>query len=284
MKTKLLLLIALFVLTTSFKQGDSIIPTPPPTQNLNISFLLDLSDRIDPKKNPGMYQRDVEHIKSVESAFADHVQNKRIMLLKDQMQVFFEPIPSKPDINKLSEQLMVNFDKTTTKSKITAANKTYADVPAKIYQSAIKDSFYVGSDIWRFFKSKVKKYCIKNNYRNILVILTDGYMFYKGTLTQDNNMTSYLTPALIKEKKLTSARFKEIMKKNNMGFIPATSGLNELEVLVLGINPSKNNPFEEDVINLYWSDWLKAMNVKRFSINSTDLPVFVDPIIRDFIK
>lgn len=284
MKTKLLLLIILFFLTSSFKPRDSIRPAPPLPPNLNISFLLDLSDRIDPKKNPGIYQRDVEHIKSVEAAFVAHVQKKKIMLLNDQMQVFFEPIPSKPDINKLSQQLMVYFDKTITKGKIAATNKTYADIPSKIYQSAIKDNFYVGSDTWRFFKSKVKKYCIKNNYRNILVILTDGYMFYKGTITQDNNMTTYLTPALIKEKKLTSADFKAIMKKSNLGFIPATTGLNELEVLVLGINPSKGNPFEEDVISQYWSDWLKAMNVKKFSINTTDLPVFVDPVIRDFIK
>lgn len=284
MKTKLLLLIALCFLTSSFKQEDNVRPASPLPQNLNISFLLDLSDRIDPKKNPGIYQRDVEHIKSVEAAFITHVQKKKIMLLNDQMQVFFEPIPSKPDINKLSEQLMVYFNKATPKGKIATVNKTYADVPSKIYQSAIKDNFYVGSDTWRFFKSKVKKYCIKNNYRNILVILTDGYMFYKGTITEDKNMTTYLTPELIKEKKLTGANFKDVMKKSNLGFIPATNGLNELEVLVLGINPSKNNPFEEDVINQFWSDWFKAMNVKKFSINTTDLPVFVDHVIRDFIK
>ena len=89
MKTKFLL----FILISIGSIGMNIASA----QNLNISFLLDLSDRIDPKKNPSTamqyYQRDVQYIKSVEKAFINHVKQKKIIQLKDQMQVFFDPAP-----------------------------------------------------------------------------------------------------------------------------------------------------------------------------------------------
>lgn len=95
MKPKLLtfLLIPLFV-SVFIKESNA--------QNLNISFLLDLSDRIDPKKNPDFYQRDLGYIKAIETAFVNHVKGKKIMLLKDQMQVFFDPIPKITNINQMS--------------------------------------------------------------------------------------------------------------------------------------------------------------------------------------
>jgi hypothetical protein len=48
------------------------------------------------------------------------------------------------------------FDKNTTKENIALVDKNYSDLPLTIYQSAIKDGKYVGSDIWEFFKNKVK--------------------------------------------------------------------------------------------------------------------------------
>ncbi len=57
------------------------------SQNLNISFLLDLSDRISPAKNPSAampyYKRDVEYMKSIEKAFVNHVKSKKIIKLNE---------------------------------------------------------------------------------------------------------------------------------------------------------------------------------------------------------
>jgi hypothetical protein len=53
------------------------------------------------------------------------------------------------------------------------------------------------------------------------------------------------------------------MKKNNLGFISFPYNLKDLEIIVLGINPSKQNPYEEDVIKQYWADWFTAMKVKN---------------------
>jgi len=275
------------MICSSFKKADERENQIIISQNLNISFLLDLSDRINPKKYPSptmqYYQRDIEYIKSVKKAFINHIKQKKIIRLNDQMQVFFDPEPQDPLINKLSQELKVSFDKSTNKENIKNVDKIFSEVPLKIYQSAIKDNKYIGSDIWRFFKNKVQDYCIKDNHRNILVIITDGYMYHKDSKLIDRNKTSYITPAFIKSKKLTSGNYKEIIDKEKLGFIPATSGLQNLEVIVLGINPSKNNPYEGEVINQYWSEWLKVMGVKKTYLKSADLPADLDPILQKII-
>jgi len=256
----------------------------PTKQNLNISFLLDLSDRIDPKKNPGIYQRDLQYIKSVQQAFINHVKGKKMLLLKDQMQVFFNPLPNISNINQLSEQLKIDFTPKSSKQAFLNIDKVYANNPAKIYQSAIKDGNYLGSDIWRFFKSNVQQYCIKPQHRNILVILTDGYIYHKASKIEVAGKSSYITPQYIQSKKLVNANFAALMQKNKLGFISFPYNLKELEIMVLGINPSVKNPYEEDVIKQYWTDWFKAMNVKKFELRTTDLPSNLASVIIDFIQ
>lgn len=257
-------------------------------QNLNISFLLDLSDRIDPSKypNPAMeyYERDASYINSVAEALRVHLNSKRIRQIDDRIQLFFEPEPSNPDINLISKELKFNFSRqNTSKELLQNFDQTYQTQPKKIYELAIKDDHYVGSDTWRFFKTKVDDYCIEEGYRNILVVLTDGYIYHRDTKIKQENKTSYLTPEYIRSIKLNSNNWKGIYKKNNFGYIPLEKDLSNLEILVLGINPDTKNDFEEEIIRQYWSDWLEGMNVKRYKIMNADLPSNIDEVIKDFI-
>ncbi|SDG06853.1 hypothetical protein SAMN05421827_103119 [Pedobacter terrae] len=278
--TLLNILLPLFITTAFAKEAKA----QPAKQNLNISFLLDLSDRIDPKKNPGIYQRDLQYIKSVQKAFTNHVKGKKMLLLKDQMQVFFNPLPNIPNIDQLSDQLKVSFSPQTSKKDFLNIEKLYTDNPTKIYQRAIKDHNYVGSDIWKFFKNNIREYCIKPQHRNILVILTDGYMYYKDSKIENAGKSSYITPQFLSLKKLTTASYQAVMKQKNLGFIAFPYNLKDLEIIVLGINPSIKNPYEEDVIKQYWADWFKAMKVKKFELRITDLPSSIEPIINNFIQ
>ncbi|MDW9381367.1 hypothetical protein [Chryseobacterium sp. JV558] len=257
------------------------------SNNINVSILIDLSDRIDPNTNPNptmeYYQRDTEYIKTIEKGFLNHIKSKRIITYDDQMQVFFNPEPSDPKMNELTKELKVSFNKDIPRSYFDSVDKKYSELPLKIYQSAIKDGKYVGSDIWEFFKNKVKDYCIKDDRRNILFILTDGYMYHQNTKFEEKNessyRTSYLTTKLIKANDLTTSGFKDTIKKNGYGFVKANENLSNLEVIVLGINPAKGNPFEEAVIKEYWENWFKEMKIKKYQIKSADLPSNLEPII-----
>ena len=64
-----------------------------------------------------------------------------------------------------------------------------------------------------------------------------------------------------------------------MGFVKANENLSNLEVIVLGINPEKGNPFEEGVIKEYWENWFKEMKSKNYQLKSADLPSNLEPII-----
>ncbi|CAD0005207.1 hypothetical protein [Flavobacterium salmonis] len=260
----------------------------PVAENYNISILLDLSDRISLKKNPNStmeyYQRDLGYIKSVSEAFTQHLKSKRIRQIDDKMQLFFNPEPESPEINSIANELKIKVDKdNASKDLLNSISGNYASKTAKIYDSAIKDDNYIGSDIWNFFDSKVQDQCIDKGYRNILVILTDGYMFYEGTQIKNGTLSSYLTPQLIKQNELNTNDWQKKFESENFGFIKIDNDLSNLEVLVLGINPGKNNPYEEKVIKAYWSKWLTEMNIKHFEIKSADLPSNTDKIIKDFI-
>lgn len=266
------------------KTAETTVPqSSSSSKNLNISILIDLSDRIDPEKNanPTMefFQRDIEYIKSIDKGFLDHIKTKKVIQLNDQMQVFFNPEPSDPKMNELTKELRVSFDKNTTKDNIDLVDKKYSTLPSQIYQSAIRDNQYIGSDIWEFFKNKVKDYCIKDDHRNILFILTDGYIYHKDSKFSEGKKTSFLTPELIKSLKLNSSDFKARINDNALGFIKANDDLENLEVIVLGINPAKGNPFEGDVIKEYWENWFKEMKIKHYQIKSADLPSNLEPII-----
>lgn len=252
-------------------------------KNLNISVLIDLSDRIDPEKNPNptmeYFQRDTEYIKAIEKGFLNHIKSKKVIQLNDQMQVFFNPEPSDPKMNELTKELKVSFDKNTTKENINLVQNKYSSLPLHIYESAIKDKKYIGSDIWEFFKNKVKDYCIKDDHRNVLFILTDGYIYHKDSKFSEGQKTSYLTPELVKSLKLNSSDFKNKIQDKGLGFVKASDDLDNLEVIVLGINPAKGNPFEADVIKEYWENWFKEMKIKNYQIKSADLPSNIEPII-----
>lgn len=258
------------------------------SDNLNISFLLDLSDRISPDEHPNSameyYQRDVAYIKSVSEAFDIHLRAKSARAINDKIQLYFDPEPSNQNINTISNNLKYNINrKNVTLSVLDEIKNNYATSPKAIYDLAIADNKYVGSDTWRFFKSKVNDYCIEENYRNILVVLTDGYIYHKNTKIKEDNLTTYLTPSFIREVKLNSKNWEAKINDQHFGFIPAAHDLSNLEILVLGINPDNKNPYEEDLIKKYWSDWFDAMKVGRYQIKTSALPSNMDKIIKDFI-
>lgn len=294
---KLYLLVIMMMTTISMSQTNCASNEPSsanekvssqkkkPDKNLNLSIFLDLSDRIDQKKYSNqtmeIYQRDLGYIKSLAEAFQEHLSNSRINGMDDQIQLLFEPEPKDAQINDLAKQMRFVFNKSTVSPKaISNITSTYVSCSNKIYQVALKENKYIGADIWTFFKNKVKDQCIKPNHRNILVILTDGYMFHQDNKLKVKNQTSYLTPELIRNFRLNNSNFANRMDSEKIGFLPPISGLQNLKVLVIGINPQKGKNFEEDVIKKYWGDWLKKMGVQDYEIKGNDLPTYMDTIIK----
>lgn len=257
-------------------------------ENWNVSFLLDLSDRIDTVKypNPAMeyYERDAAYILTIAELFNAHLRAKPLRSWNDKIQIYFDPEPSNSNINTISEELKYQFTRqNATQEILEEFLEKYTSNPKKIYELAIENGGYVGSDTWGFFKNKVKPYCVDQGHRNFLIILTDGYIFHINNKKTEGNRTSFLTPEDVRRKRLTDSSWRERMENEDFGFIPATAGLDNLEILVLNINPSTNSPYEEDVLRAYWIDWFEQMGVQRYEIQTTDLPSNTEKIIKDFL-
>ena len=254
--------------------------------NLNISILLDLSDRID---LPGQQAKDSFYILSIAKAFNNHVKDKKLGLLYDKMEVFFEPAPVDSKINELAEQLKVSYVKGVSKNEwVPKTHHRYESIPMQIYglaRAVSKNKGYPGSDTWGFFKNHVKDYCIDSCRRNILVILTDGYLYHESNKREDGSRTSYLTPQRLAQLNLNRPDWEEQMEKQGLGFIPATDGLESLEVLVVGIqNQNSKHPYAQEILEAYWQEWLQKMGVARYKIKNADLPSHVEKVIFDFIQ
>ncbi len=253
--------------------------------NLNISILLDLSDRIE---NLKIKEKDSAYLSSLAEVFVNHVKSKKLILLEDKMQLFFNPEPSDNRINGIAEKLKISFTKETSKSNLEDALKLYSEYPSQLYTLAQEDAKavkgYPGSDIWSFFKDNVKDYCIDDCHRNVLVILTDGYMFYNKTVMKEKNKTSYLTPKSLKNLQLNNGDWKQKIKEEQFGFIQATSGLDDLEILVIGITSHNDNPYAKDIIKTYWSEWLDSMGIKKYKIKNAGIPSNIEKVISDFIQ
>jgi hypothetical protein len=259
--------------------------------SLNISILLDLSDRISPDIHPNSsmayHERDLGYIESIAKAFEHHLRSKPIRNDDDHLQIYFEPEPLNPKVNDLARQLKLSFTKDNAKiENIKAIATRYRTLSTEIYKLALDNKTYIGSDIWGFFKNKATDYCIKPRHRNILFILTDGYMYHQNSKFRQGNKTSYIAPQLIATNKLNTPSYAELIQKKGYGFVKANDDLTGLEVVVLGINPSKGNPFEGDVLKEYWVNWLTEMRVKKpvTSPIAADLPSNLDQIIQRYIN
>lgn len=240
---------------------------------LNISVFLDLSDRLSRDLTPSQIVRDSLIIDNLIDIFIDDcVNNGKIIKSKNHFQIFFHPSPKNSEIATLSSGLNLDLSRVsvTDKKKLLKEMKaSFSNNVSQIYNSTLVDQKWIGSDIWAFFSDKkVDSQCIRNGYRNILVILTDGYLFYSPNKRQEGTAYSYILPQTLKDPKSSL-----IVKRN---------GLEDLEVLLLEVNPY--TPYERDRLIEILEKWFSEMGVSHFVVADTDMPVNIENIIRGFIN
>jgi len=277
---------------TSSKPGETKETTKTKSQ-INLSVLLDLSDRIDTKTNPGKpehFEKDLEIIRYLDQYFAKEMEKNGAFMSKGKFRVLFSPKPNDPNINVLAQKMNVDLSKMDVKQKKQVHDnieKDFTNAAQQIYATTIQTNKWIGSDVWRFFKNDVKDYCIEQDpaYRNVLVIITDGYLYHPDSKDKVNNRYAYILPSLFEQYKLRkNQNWETEMEKQDFGLIAKRDDLENLEVLVLEVNPSANHKNDEDIIKKVLSKWFTEMNVKRFAIHNSDLPEYTKKRIDDFLS
>lgn len=266
--------ISLLMVNCSVEGKDSKSNPVDTTLPLNISVYLDLSDRLTRESNPTQMERDTAIINHLIDIFiTDCINNGKIINSNNHFQVFFYPAPNSSGIAQLSRGLNIDLSKADIKQKkaelIEMKNRFQTNL-TQIYNDALEDSKWVGSDIWGFFSNKeVDRLCIRPGYKNILVILTDGYLFHADNKIKDGNSYSYILP--------------QTLKDPNSSLIVKRDGLTDLNVLMLEVNPYELK--QRDGLIKTLERWFSEMGVDKFVVSETALPgtteIYIDSFLND---
>jgi len=262
-------------------------------KQLNLTILLDLSDRIDDQKNPAEpthTQRDSTLISYFTNYFIEQMKARGTYMAKGKMRVMFYPAPKDPAINEIAAKLNVDLSKMDVKGKkavYETLQPTVASNISRVYNTVISQASWPGSDLCRFFKRDVDYLAIEkdSNYKNLLVIFTDGYVYHPDSKEQKGNRYSYLLPELLDQYKLRNANnWSDKIDKLDFGLINNRTDLDQLEVLVLEVNASEKHKNDEDIIRKVLGKWLSEMKVKKWEIFNSDLPSNTEHKIDIFLK
>lgn len=243
-------------------------------QPLNLTIFVDLSDRL--KRDnvvPSQMERDTAIINFIIDRFVDVCVEQHIVSASDRMRVLFYPTPTNGAVVKWAADLSVDMsatDRSEKKLVLRGMKAKYDASLANIYNEALAGKEFPGCDIWGFFSNKkVDVQCRKAGYRNVLVILTDGYLYHESNKVKEGAAYSYVLPQTLKV-------------PNSSLIVRRTGGLEDLEVLVLEVNPYATA--ERDRLLSVLETWFSEMGVGKTCIVETDILSNVKPYIEAFLK
>lgn len=260
----------------------------PQEKQLNISILIDMSDRINSQFNPDVEKNDIENIRTITELFKSNMEKLGVYKAKGKIRLFFSPSPANANINSIVSRLIIDCSKMDNidKKKVhDSLSEIYSNNIKQIFEETIKTSNWDGSDIWRFFKDDVELCMDKDlNYRNILIILTDGYLYHKQSYFNKNNRFTYLLSKNLNDYRKQNV-WKQMIDQNDFGIISERNDLNDLEVLVVGIQAENpDNKIDEDILRHLWEKWFNEMNISHFKVYPANLPANLKPRIESFLE
>lgn len=271
--TSTLFLVCLFMATiiscTDKKKNNENTTQRP----LNISIYLDLSDRLVRDIQPSQVSRDTAAVGYILDYFKRQTMGPHILQSQNRLKVFFYPSPNSSDIATLAGELDINMAQlkgVEKRKKLESMKSLFQKNLSQIYNKTISEHEWIGCDIWDFFSSKkVDAQCIKNGARNILIILTDGYLYAANNKIKEGNAYSYILPQTLKEEAPLIVRRK---------------GLENLEVGVFEINPYSKEEGYKLIPTL--ENWLKNMGIseEHLVVAETDLPTNTQTLLKSFLE
>ncbi|MBR1687951.1 MAG: hypothetical protein IJ710_05370 [Prevotella sp.] len=243
---------------------------------LNITIFIDLSDRLVQASQPSQIERDTALVGYIADCFFAMTKESDggIQDSKNRIKVLFSPEPNATAMAKCAEDLILDIQKcregAERKARVKGVKQAFQTSLAQIYSQAIEDNDFHGCDIWGFFSNKkVDTHCISDGYRNILIVLTDGYLFDDKTKAINGDTSVFIVP--------------KILQNPNAALKVARNDLKNLEVLILEINPEpKYLPKMKSMLE----NWLVGMglNADDIKIEDTGLPAHKRDIIERFLN
>jgi hypothetical protein len=229
-------------------------------------------------------------IRRIVSFFQEAVRRKLYINSRDKLRILVAPQPTDYQglIFESADKLRIDMSEMSPAEKrdrLPEAIETLLAQVDELYEKAKANSQFVGADIWSFFRTNLEDYIAEpmdeaDQVKNVLMILTDGYIDFRGpiqvTRPTEGNRTSYM---LVNK----FAGDLRSFDAGDHGLIPIRKdAFKNLEVLVLEMTERRIG--DQAILEKYWAKWLAEMNVKRSSLKMThDSPAEVGDIIERFL-
>ena len=257
---------------------------PASSTSLNLIVVPDLSKRIiDEVNNPDQIKSDVDLLKHIWATFENNTKLK--INSKDRLIIdVTDEAQANGQFRTLANNLI--FDLSEHKGQ---SNRLYFDKIGGQFEENINQLYGlakkqpIGADYWYYFNRSLSKHIQRttlfDNYRNVLIILTDGYLeaqnktktgiaFYTG-----NYPSRFQTYNNIKR----GLPIEQALNGNIDRISDCSQHFPELEVLVLEIKERKPGSKEEpsdpgtprdyDILEYLWKDWFKTLEIKNTNDN-----------------
>lgn len=261
-------------------------------KDLNLTILIDLSDRISLKKHPYQVQKDLKLISSIVEIFKQHLASKGVVNSEDKIKVIYYPEIKNDKLNTVIDSLNIDLEKMSfieRKRMFSQLINRFNENLIKLYDVASSMQQYPGSDLFNYFKHRLIDDCIieDSNFVNLLIILTDGYIYHRNAMYRVGNRFSYLAPKsqhiqLFRNR----ADWERIFDSKDFGLINTNLDLSKLYIIAAQFDPISQSPQDFDIMSKYWSKWFEEQNLKpkNFKILRNDNPVLNISIIENFIR
>lgn len=282
MKKKLLFIIIPVVVLIVARMLISPPPPPHEPKPLNLTVYLDLSNRlvVSPdlqQKGYSQKDRDLAIVDLLAQKFFEHSRDSfKLIRSRDIFEVITYPVPSGGDINTLLEELKTDCpsygkDHGARSKRLRTMKDSIHNTLNTIYDRTISEQQWPGADIWGFFSNgAARTRCVRKGYRNVLVVITDGYIYHKNNRIDRGNAHSYILNTTLAD--------------STASLIVQAKDLGDLEVLFMELERPAAHPEYRDRQRKVLGDWLGAMGVTRYELVDTDVPANLTRYIENFLK
>lgn len=277
---------------------------PKPPESLNLIVVPDLSGRInDETNNPGQTSNDTLLLNQIWRSF--ELVSRLKMNSGDRLIVDVAGgNQAAGQFRSVADQLI--FDLAQFKDK---SNKLFFQARHGQFQTHIAELYNLaqqkpqGADYWSYFnhdlKRNIRPSTLFTSYRNLLIILTDGYL---EAQTKEATGTALYTGSygqrLFVFNKLRAGSSVTDAISGITPIMDCSDHFKDLEVLVLEVHPrhqlsiqeprDPGTPRDFDILRKLWTDWFKKLEVKNADddffnerLDATDLS---KQKIKDFIQ
>ena len=248
---------------------------------INLIIVPDLSSRIIDEKNN-------LHQSITDTALLNHIYNvfkNTVKIKKDSKDRLLVDVTDQFQAGQNFAEFANNLDFDLSKHK-NQSNRLFFDKKGDAFSKNISDLYNLassnkirGADYINYIDSKLnqgdrlKESDLYNEYRNLLIIITDGYIesgsgYYTGIYNERKAICDKY-----KKFNIPYTSISDISLNIHSSIQYKYTDLSKFEVLILEVRPRTNsipkepnaNPTECDpeILTAIWSDWLKSMKIKN---------------------